>query len=173
MDLLLRFMGNKYVLGGLLVLVVLAVVYLSGVHSGASSVQADWDKEKLDTANQLIAVTAKNTVLVNNARNQVKENERDLQNAIQDTEAVVVATIDGLRTDNIRLRQQFTGCRTTLSAARKASPDPGTSDSGLSEADAAVAVRIAGDADIVAKKYNASLDHIGVLENLLRECNGG
>ena len=133
----------------------LAVGGFAGHRAGKNSVLADWNADKARHSAAMTKLEREHR----QREAMLNERAQKVEDALTAAQAATLEELDtslaGLRADNLRLRQRFRACSAVPETTGTTSGDDGTRESGLSDADQELALRIGADADRVAHKLAA------------------
>lgn len=138
-----------------------AWLYSVGLSSGRTEVQHRWDLYKLDVAAETIKQQADFRRREHQLQLKVWEVGDELDRKLRAVRSEADTVLADVRNDNLQLRDKFRGCTRRVSEARSPTPvDDGTGNSGLSDEDQRVVIRLAERADKTVAKLTACQKYV-------------
>lgn len=134
-------------------------IWFHGHASGKDSVRSKWNADKAEYSANLAALQEAHRAKEAQLNANAQRIEDQLAQAQKGALTELDATLSSLRSDNLRLRQRFTGCRVPETSQASGGND-GAGEGGLSHADEEFLVRIVAEADRVANKLAACQGYV-------------
>jgi len=140
------------------------IAYHRGQSQGEQAVQALWDAEKLVQLQEYASLQSRYNQVTAQLKQDAKALSEDLRSKLNETEQEYQAVVSDLRSGNLRLRQQWQSCSTSLS---RASSDPGAASgnddpdqAGVSSEAVERILRIGTEADQVAIRLQSCQEYV-------------
>jgi len=131
---------------------------------GRSEVQAAWDAERLVQLQEYASLQSRYNQVTAQLKKDAKSLSEDLRSKLNETEQEYQAVVADLRSGNLRLRQQWQSCSTSLSRASSdpgaASGNDGSSQAGIQEATIERILRIGTEADQMAIRLRSCQEYV-------------
>lgn len=131
------------------IIAALGVVYFWIYSQGEAHVQAQWDAEKAATALRISEIKDENAAKERGWANDLRTAQDALDASKAATQAALDAALADVHSGAVKLRKPFSGCRSVSGDTQAPGRNAEAGETGLSEADQAVALRIGAAADNV------------------------